>query len=41
MCQVDERSREILQRTESMPVEQFMKMHGVLRGVREVPEEAS
>jgi hypothetical protein len=27
----DERARQILQRTESMPPEQFMKMHGVLR----------
>jgi hydrogenase maturation protease len=29
----DERAREILERTESMPVEQFMKMHGILRSV--------
>jgi hydrogenase maturation protease len=27
----DERARQILERTESMPVEQFMKMHGVMR----------
>lgn len=32
MAQVDERARQILERTESMPPEQFMKMHGVLRG---------
>ena len=30
----DARTREILERTESMPPEQFMKMHGVLRGLR-------
>jgi hypothetical protein len=35
----DDRAREILERTESMPPEQFMKMHGVLRGVRDVQEE--
>jgi hypothetical protein len=34
MGQADERTREILQRTESMPPEQFMKLHGVLRGLR-------
>jgi hypothetical protein len=31
MASGDERARQILERTESMPVEQFMKMHGVLR----------
>jgi len=31
MAQGDERARQILERTESMPQEQFMKMHGVLR----------
>jgi hypothetical protein len=41
MRSVDERAREILDRTESMPVEQFMKMHGVLRGLRDSPEEPS
>jgi hypothetical protein len=35
----DQRAREILERTESMPPEQFMKMHGVLRGLREVEKE--
>jgi hypothetical protein len=35
----DERAREILERSESMPPEQFMKMHGVLRGVRDVSGE--
>jgi hydrogenase maturation protease len=34
MRAVDERSRAILERTESMPQEQFMKMHGVIRGLR-------
>jgi hypothetical protein len=33
MSQADERAREILERTESMPPEQLMKMHGVLRGL--------
>jgi len=37
----DDRAREILERTENMPPEQFMKLHGVLRGIRESPEEAS
>jgi hypothetical protein len=27
----DERGQQILQRTEAMPVEQFMKLHGVMR----------
>ena len=31
MASGDERARQILERTESMPLEQFMKMHGVLR----------
>jgi hypothetical protein len=35
----DERVRLILERTESMPPEQFMKMHGVLRGLRESQEQ--
>jgi hypothetical protein len=35
MGQVDKRTREILQRTESMPPEQLMKMHGALRGLHE------
>ena len=34
MASTDERAREILERTDSMPPEQFMKLHGVLRGVR-------
>jgi hypothetical protein len=31
MASGDERARQILERTESMPQEQFMKMHGVLK----------
>jgi hypothetical protein len=34
MGQVDARARQILERTECMPPEQFMKMHGALRGLR-------
>ncbi|HLK64356.1 MAG TPA: hypothetical protein VKU19_13005 [Bryobacteraceae bacterium] len=33
MCQSDERARRILERTESLPPEHFMKLHGVLRGM--------
>lgn len=33
---VDDRARQILERTESLPVEQFMKMHGAVRGLRPV-----
>jgi hypothetical protein len=40
MRQSDERSRAILERTENMPPEQFMKLHGVLRGLRPLSEEA-
>jgi hydrogenase maturation protease len=39
MRHADERSREILERTESMPAEHFMKLHGVLRGLRPASEE--
>jgi hydrogenase maturation protease len=39
MRHADERSREILERTEAMPVEHFMKLHGVLRGLRPADEE--
>ena len=39
----DERARQILERTESMPVEQFMKLHGAVRALRpldpDTPEE--
>jgi hydrogenase maturation protease len=37
----DDRAREILDRTEAMPPEQFMKMHGVVRGLRPLKEDAS
>jgi hydrogenase maturation protease len=37
----DDRAREILDRTESMPVEQFMKLHGAVRGLRPLKEDAS
>jgi hypothetical protein len=33
MRQSDDRTRAILERTESMPDEQFLKLHGVLRGL--------
>jgi hypothetical protein len=39
MRQSDERGREILERTEAMPEEQFMKLHGVLRGLTPLKEE--
>ena len=39
MRQSDDRTRSILERTESMPEEQFMKLHGVLRGLTPVKEE--
>jgi hydrogenase maturation protease len=35
----DDRARKILERTESLPVEQFMKMHGALRGLKRVAKE--
>jgi hydrogenase maturation protease len=38
--QSDDRAREILDRTENLPEEQFMKLHGVLRGLPSVSEEA-
>jgi hypothetical protein len=38
MRQSDERARQILERTESMPAEQFMKLHGVLRSVTPLRE---
>jgi hydrogenase maturation protease len=39
MRQSDDRTRGILERTENMPEEQFMKLHGVLRGLTAVKEE--
>ena len=32
--QSDQRARQVLERTENMPAEQFMKLHGALRGLR-------
>jgi len=40
MSQSDERARAMLERTETMPVEQLMKLHGVLRGLRPLREES-
>ncbi len=40
MSQSDDRARQMLERTESMPVEQLMKLHGVLRGLRSLREES-
>ena len=34
-----ERARRILERTEALPAEHFLKLHGVLRGLRHVPGE--
>jgi hypothetical protein len=34
--QTDDRARQILERTENMPAEQFMKLHGAVRGLRPV-----
>jgi len=39
MRQSDERARRMLERTETLPVEQLMKLHGVLRGLRSVKGE--
>jgi hypothetical protein len=38
MSQSDDRARQMLERTESMPAEQFMKLHGVLRSLRPIKE---
>jgi hypothetical protein len=35
----DARARKILERTEALPDEQFMKLHGALRGLRAVKGE--
>lgn len=40
MRQSDERARHILERTETLPVEQLMKLHGALRGLRPLKEDA-
>ncbi len=39
MRQGDERARQILERTEALPEEQFRKLHGVLRGMRPALED--
>ena len=39
MRQGDDRARQVLERTEALPEEQFLKLHGVLRGMRPSPEE--
>lgn len=39
MREADDRTREILERTENMPEEQLMKLHGVLRGLTAAREE--
>jgi hydrogenase maturation protease len=38
MRESDDRTRELLERTESMPGEQFMKLHGALRGLTALKE---
>ena len=40
MRQSDERARQMLERTETMPAEQFMKLHGILRGLRPLKEDS-
>ncbi len=41
MRESDDKTREILERTEALPPEQFMKLHGVVRPLHRVKEEAS
>jgi hypothetical protein len=36
----DDKTRQILERTEALPPEQFMKMHGVVRAMRPLKEDA-
>ena len=36
---VDERARQILERTETLPVEQLMKMHGAMHSLRSTEED--
>jgi hypothetical protein len=40
MRQSDERARQMLLRTETLPAEQLMKLHGVLRGLRPLREDS-
>jgi hypothetical protein len=37
----DQRARQILERTETLPEEQFMKLHGALRGLRTAKDETA
>jgi hydrogenase maturation protease len=37
--QSDDRARQILERTDAMPAEQFMKLHGAMRGMRPLKED--
>jgi hydrogenase maturation protease len=39
MRSVDARARQLLDRTESLPAEQFMRLHGVMKGVNRKPDE--
>jgi len=39
MREGDQRARQILERTEALPAEQFAKLHGTLRGLRSTPED--
>jgi len=39
MRESDERARQILERTEAMPDEQWLKLHGAMRGMRAVKGE--
>lgn len=41
MRESDDRARQILERTEALPAEQFMKLHGVIRSVQPQKKEAS
>jgi len=40
MSSVDERARQILERTECLPAEHLMKLHGAMRGLRQAPDKA-
>jgi|HubBroStandDraft_3_1064219.scaffolds.fasta_scaffold104773_2 hypothetical protein len=39
--QSGDRARQVLERTDAMPVEQFMKLHGAVRGLRPLKEDDS
>jgi hydrogenase maturation protease len=39
MQNADERTRRILERTDTLPAEQMMKLHGAMRGLRQLKEE--